>query len=93
MKVIGYEKALDLMKNIGRNDRVTMQGETLLRVELYHPEQDIVYTVRAEIVPENSSPNASYVDVSMMRQQFAAKCVQDACIPVKWVCGHFLSLF
>jgi len=48
MAVIGYEKALNLMKNMGWQARVTMQGETLLRVELYHPEQNSVYTVRRD---------------------------------------------
>lgn len=48
MAVIGYEKAKNLMKWQDWKLRVTMDGEDLLCVELYHPNQPTVYPVRKD---------------------------------------------
>lgn len=44
--VIGYENAKNLMKQLDWKLRVTMDGEELVKVEVYHPKRPTVYTVR-----------------------------------------------
>lgn len=48
MAAIGYEKAKNLMKQLDWKMRVTMEGEDLQRVELYHPKRPTVYPVRKD---------------------------------------------
>lgn len=48
MPVIGYEKAKNLMKQLDWKLRVTMNGEELVKAEVYHPKQTNTYTVRKE---------------------------------------------
>lgn len=48
METIGYEKAKNLMKQLDWKLRVTMEGEELRRVEIYHPKQQNVYQVRKD---------------------------------------------
>ena len=45
---IGYERARNLMRQLDWKLRVTMEGETLLAVEAYHPKQPAVYSVRKD---------------------------------------------
>ena len=48
MATIGYEKARNLMKQLDWKMRVTMDGEDLQHVELYHPKQSTIYPVRKD---------------------------------------------
>ena len=48
MDAIGYEKTKNLMKQLDWKLRVTMEGEDLQRVELYHPKYPTVYLVRRD---------------------------------------------
>ena len=48
MPVIGYEKAKNLMKQLDWKLRVTMDGENVEKVEVYHPKRITVYTVRKD---------------------------------------------
>lgn len=48
MAAIGYEKARNLMRQLDWKMRVTMDGENLQRVELYHPKRPTVYPVRKD---------------------------------------------
>lgn len=48
MAAIGYEKAKNLMKQLDWKLRVTMEGEDLQRVEVYHPNRPIAYPVRKD---------------------------------------------
>lgn len=48
MPIIGYEKAKALMVQLDWKLRVTMDGEDLMRAELYHPNRHTVHTVRKD---------------------------------------------
>lgn len=48
MVTIGYEKAKNLMKQLDWKLRVTMEGEELRSVEIYHPKQQNLYQVRKD---------------------------------------------
>lgn len=48
MAAIGYEKAKNLMKQLDWKMRVTMEGEDLQAVELYHPNRPTTYPVRKD---------------------------------------------
>ena len=46
--VIGYMKAKSLMVQLDGKMAVTMEGETLIRIKLYHPNQQDTYVVRKD---------------------------------------------
>ena len=48
MAAIGYLRARNLMKQLDWKLRVTMDGEELQRVEIYHPNHPTVYSVRRD---------------------------------------------
>lgn len=48
MSAIGYGKAKNLMVQLDWKLRVTMDNEELRRVEIYHPKQPNVYTLRKD---------------------------------------------
>lgn len=48
MAAIGYEKAKNLMEKQDWKMRVTMDGEALLRVELYHPNRPNIFPMRKD---------------------------------------------
>lgn len=45
---IGYERAKNLMRQLDWKLRVTMDGENVEKVEIYHPKQNAIYTVRKD---------------------------------------------
>ena len=45
---IGYEKARNLMKQLDWKLRVTMDGDEIVKAEVYHPNRSAVYTVRKD---------------------------------------------
>ena len=46
--VIGYQTAKNLMVQLDWKLAATMEGETLIRIELYHPDQETVHVVRKD---------------------------------------------
>lgn len=48
MPIIGYDKAKALMVQLDWKLRVTMNGEELTKVELYHPNRQTVHVVRKD---------------------------------------------
>lgn len=48
MAAIGYDRAKNLMKQLDWKMRVTMDGEDLQHVELYHPKNPTTYPVRRD---------------------------------------------